>query len=60
VPVYAGDTITYSATLRETRLSASRPGWGLATHDNEGVNQKGQTVFSFTGTAFWQSRGAQA
>ena len=27
----------------------TRPAWGLAVHENEGINQDGVTVFSFTG-----------
>ncbi|MDB5647254.1 MaoC family dehydratase [Methylobacterium sp.] len=54
VPVYAGDTIRYTCTLTDKRATASRPGWGLATHQNTGVNQRGQTVFTFTGSVFWQ------
>ncbi|MCJ2035070.1 MaoC family dehydratase [Methylobacterium sp. J-068] len=53
-PVYAGDTIRYTCTLVDKRATASRPGWGLATHENTGVNQRGETVFAFTGTVFWQ------
>ncbi len=55
-PVYAGDTITYSATLIDKRVSASRPGWGLVTHRNAGVNQKGERVLEFTASAFLQRR----
>lgn len=57
-PVYAGDTITYAATLVEARPSQSRPGWGLVTHHNTGTNQDGTLVFEFTATAFWQTRPA--
>jgi acyl dehydratase len=51
-PVLAGDTIRYS-TLRP---SQSRPGWGLVRHYNTGVNQRGETVFSFVGSVFWERR----
>ncbi len=44
-PVFAGDTVTYSSTVIDKRASASRPGWGLVFHRNEGVNQKGEPVF---------------
>ncbi len=57
-PVYAGDTITYSATATEARPSASRPGWGLVFQRNEGVNQHGERVFAFDGCVFWERRGA--
>ena len=53
-PVYAGDTLRYSCTLVDKRAAASRPGWGLATHHNIAQNQRGETVFAFTGTVFWQ------
>lgn len=53
-PVYAGDTIRYACTLTEARATASRPGWGLATHANTGHNQHGDKVFEFTGSVFWQ------
>lgn len=49
-PVYAGDDITYYVTLLETRPLASRPGTHLNTTFNEGVNQHGETVVSFTST----------
>ncbi|MCJ2113703.1 MaoC family dehydratase [Methylobacterium sp. E-025] len=53
-PVYAGDTVRYATTLTDKRASASRPGWGLAFADNVGVNQRGETVFSFKSSVFWQ------
>lgn len=53
-PVYAGDTIRYACTLMEARITTSRPGWGMATHHNTGVNQRGEKVFEFTGLVFWQ------
>ncbi|MCB8821604.1 MaoC family dehydratase [Microvirga rosea] len=55
-PVYAGDTITYRSTVTGTRTSASRPGWGMASHHNSGVNQHGEEVFSFDGVVFWERR----
>jgi acyl dehydratase len=55
-PVYAGDTVTYRSTITDKRVSASRPGWGLAFHHNVGVNQRGQEVFSFDGAVFWERR----
>jgi acyl dehydratase len=53
-PVYAGDTLRYTCALTEKRQSTSRPGWGVATHHNEAVNQHGAKVFEFTGSVFWQ------
>jgi acyl dehydratase len=54
LPVYAGDTVTYSTAITDARPSASRPGWGLVTQHNTGVNQYGDTVFEFTGVVLWQ------
>lgn len=48
-PVYAGDVVTYAVTYRGTRPLASRPGWSIVSHVNEGVNQNGDLVFSFEG-----------
>lgn len=55
-PVFAGDTITYFSTITGKRESASKPRWGLVTHHNTGVNQKGERVFEFMGTVFWERR----
>ncbi|WHA41985.1 MaoC family dehydratase [Agrobacterium larrymoorei] len=46
-PVYAGDDVTYYATLLASRPLASRPGLLLNTTLNEGINQHGQPVVSF-------------
>lgn len=51
-PVYAGDTVRYSARLTGKRASGSRPGWGLAFARNTGVNQRGEPVFSFDSAVF--------
>lgn len=53
-PVYAGDTLSYACRLIDRRASASRPGWGIATHHNTAHNQRGEPVFAFTGSVFWQ------
>jgi acyl dehydratase len=55
-PVYVGDTIRYALTLTEARPSRSRPGWGVVSHASTGVNQHGETVFSFSGAWLAQSR----
>jgi acyl dehydratase len=57
-PVYAGDTIRYTSAIFEKRVSASRPEWGIVRHYNTGVNQKGEAVFSFIGSVFWERRSA--
>jgi acyl dehydratase len=56
-PVYVGDTITYATEPRETRVSKTRPGWGLLSSLNTGTNQRGELVYSFIGSAFVQRRG---
>jgi acyl dehydratase len=55
-PVYVGDTISYATEVIEMRPLQSRPGWGLVTSRNSGVNQHGEPVFAFVGTAFIERR----
>jgi acyl dehydratase len=57
-PVLAGDVIRYTSAIYEKRASASRPEWGIVRHYNTGVNQKGEAVFSFIGSVFWERRPA--
>lgn len=54
-PVLAGDRLTYGSRLIEARKSASRPGWGIASHRNFALNQRGELVFAFTGTVLWEA-----
>ena len=54
-PVHAGDTIRFATAPVARRASASRPGWDLAFSLNTGVNQDGETVFSFEGSGFVSS-----
>ena len=56
-PVYVGDTIDYQSEVIETRLSISRPGFGLMTIRASGINQRGEPVISFISTTFVQRRG---
>lgn len=56
-PVYVGDTIDYRSEVIETRVSNSRPGFGLMTIRASGVNQKGEPVLSFISTTFVERRG---
>jgi acyl dehydratase len=51
-PVKPGDTLTFWSKVVDKRVSASRPGWGLLTHQNWADNQKGERAFEFTGTNF--------
>jgi acyl dehydratase len=46
-PVYAGDRVTYSVTLTDSRELASRPGTWLNSTFNEGINQNGDVVIRF-------------
>jgi acyl dehydratase len=55
-PVHVGDTVTYSTEIIETRPSNSRPGWGLMSIRNTGVNQKGEPVISFVSVVFVEGR----
>ena len=55
-PVYPGDTVSYATEILETRPSNSRPGWGLISFRNTGVNQKGEPVISFISTVFVERR----
>jgi len=57
-PVYVGDTIEYRTEVTGTRVSESRPGYGLMTILTTGTNQKGEPVISFTSTSFVERRTA--
>lgn len=59
-PVYVGDTVEYVSEVIETRVSNSRPGFGLMTIRSTGVNQNGETVISFLSTTFVERRRARA
>ncbi|HXD43722.1 MAG TPA: MaoC family dehydratase [Pseudolabrys sp.] len=59
-PVYVGDTIEYRVEVTETRVSNSRPGFGLMTIHTTGTNQNGEPVISFFSTTFVERRGACA
>jgi acyl dehydratase len=51
-PVLAGDTIRFASEVESRRTSEKRPGWGIVQFRNTGINQRGDLVFSFLGTAF--------
>ena len=55
-PVMAGDTITYSSEVIETRELATRPEWGLMRAIITGVNQKGERVYEFESSAFYPAQ----
>lgn len=47
-PVRPGDTLSVTATVRETRPSKSKPDRGTVLMDYEVTNQKGEAVMTFT------------
>jgi acyl dehydratase len=55
-PVYVGDTVEYRIEITETRVSNSRPGFGLMTILTTGSNQRGEPVISFLSTTFVERR----
>lgn len=58
-PVFAGDELSYFTTATQTRVLSSKPGWGIVTSHNEGVNQHGTIVFSFEGAVLTSSSGSR-
>lgn len=59
-PVLAGDTVTFTSRIETKRVSESRPEWGIVQIRNSGVNQRGEAVFSFLGSAFAPRRNKAA
>jgi len=43
-PVFIGDTIYSSTTVKAARESKSRPEWGVVTFEHRGTNQRGEIV----------------
>lgn len=43
-PVFIGDTITSSTSVKDRRESNSRPRWGIVTFEHVGMNQRGEVV----------------
>jgi acyl dehydratase len=52
----AGDTVTYTSEVIETRELATRPEWGLMRALITGANQKNERVFEFESSAFIQRK----
>ena len=50
-PVYVGDEIFYSRTIRGSRPLASRPGWSILELLSEAHDKDGQLVLSFDSAA---------
>ena len=59
-PVYVGDTISYATQVVETRGLSSRPGWGMISVCNTGVNQHGEPVMSFISSVLVEWREPEA
>jgi acyl dehydratase len=55
-PVYVGDTISFEYEVTAKRASRTRPGWGLVSVRNRGINQAGEEVISFLGHVFAERR----
>jgi acyl dehydratase len=55
-PVFVGDTVAYATEVIAMRLSGSRPGWGVLSVRNTGVNQNGEPVLSFESATFVECR----
>jgi acyl dehydratase len=49
-PVHAGDTVTYFMRLTGDRPVPTRPGRNILEMSYEGVNQKGELVYTMDGT----------
>lgn len=56
--VYAGDTLTASSTVIDSRASSSRPDEGIVTWETVGRNQRGEVVISFRRTNLVKRRPA--
>ena len=56
-PVYVGDTVAYGTEVIEARPLNSRPGWGMISMRNTGMNQHGEPVISFVSSVFVERRG---
>jgi acyl dehydratase len=52
VPVFAGDTITYSNNIESIRESGSKPGWSIMSNHVCAKNQHGKTVMTFSSAVF--------
>ena len=57
-PVLAGDTVSFFNVVEALRPSASRPQWGLVNARTSGINQRGESVYSFLATGFAPRRPA--
>ena len=59
-PARPGDELSCHNVVTSRRLSNSRPGMGVVSFKNNLINQRGETVFSYEGTALIRCRDASA
>ena len=50
-PVLEGDVVSFSAKV-VSRRETSKPNWGLVENSLRGINQRGESVLSFSGFVF--------
>lgn len=46
-PVYAGDTVRSKSVTVSTRISDSKPGWGIVEWHTSATNQRGEPVLDY-------------
>ncbi|MBB4210393.1 dehydratase [Rhodothalassium salexigens] len=56
-PVFCGDTLYGESEVVEVRESKSRPTQGIVTVNTKGLNQRGETVCTFTRSVLVPKRG---
>jgi len=54
-PVRPGDTLAFRSTVTDRSESTDFPQWGIVTSFDEGINQRGETVFSLN-HRYWVER----
>lgn len=55
-PVFIGDTIRVTSTVKDKRESRSKPDRGIVTFEHQGLNQRGEVVCSCTRGAMMMKR----
>jgi acyl dehydratase len=50
-PVYAGDTIHFTRTIKDVRALKSRPGWSIMQMSSAAYNQRDEKVLEFDSAA---------
>jgi acyl dehydratase len=50
-PVYAGDTIRFTRTIKDVRALKSRPGWSMMQMSSAAYNQRDEKVLEFDSAA---------